>query len=220
MPTIIYGLHNANGNVRYIGKTKRALADRLRGHRSARNGPLPLHRWLAKNHGHVEAVVLEIVPDDGDWRTAERAWIAAARAAGIGLLNVADGGEGWAGAAFSDAHRARIAAAKRRGAFRPCEQCGVLSWAAPSSRRRFCSRACKDAWHRTLTFPGMTFPQAAIDAAAAKRRAIAECPAGHPYAGDNLAERDGRRVCKECRRLATARYRARKLLTAPSTECR
>ncbi len=35
------------------------------------------------------------------------------------------------------------------------------------------------------------------------------CPAGHPYAGDNLYMYDGRRGCKACRKNATSKYRER-----------
>jgi hypothetical protein len=36
------------------------------------------------------------------------------------------------------------------------------------------------------------------------------CPAGHPYAGENLVQYGGRRSCRTCRREGWARYRARR----------
>jgi hypothetical protein len=45
--------------------------------------------------------------------------------------------------------------------------------------------------------------------AAAKKRAITHCPLGHPYQGENLyVTPQGKRVCKECNRIAKRKYRA------------
>lgn len=37
-----------------------------------------------------------------------------------------------------------------------------------------------------------------------------QCPAGHPYSGDNLRVTNGRRVCRACHRVNAARSRARR----------
>lgn len=44
-------------------------------------------------------------------------------------------------------------------------------------------------------------------------RSKTHCPQGHPYAGDNLYVYDGRRHCRACGRAATARHRAKAVIT-------
>jgi hypothetical protein len=47
--------------------------------------------------------------------------------------------------------------------------------------------------------------------AAAKKRAQTECKRGHLLSGANLyVQPDGKRVCKECRKLTARRYRQNK----------
>lgn len=85
----IYGLFDADGGLRYIGKANNA-ANRLKGHmRECRRRNTPLYAWLRK-HGVPGMRVLEIADD---WRSAERRLIAEARARGAKLLNIANGGD-------------------------------------------------------------------------------------------------------------------------------
>lgn len=57
--------------------------------------------------------------------------------------------------------------------------------------------------HRENLLRGTGFP--------AENSAKSHCPAGHPYAGENLAvERDGSRKCRTCRRQYDRRRRPRK----------
>lgn len=86
----IYGLYDATGNLRYIGKANDP-AKRLAGHmRDCRTRDTPVYRWIRKN-GRPRMEVLEA--ECVDWREAERRSIAEARARGDKLLNVADGGD-------------------------------------------------------------------------------------------------------------------------------
>jgi hypothetical protein len=59
---VIYGLHNGDGRIRYVGRTSQPLESRLAQHRSsARAGKeYPVYSWM-RNHGpeNVQAVVLE-----------------------------------------------------------------------------------------------------------------------------------------------------------------
>jgi len=62
---------------------------------------------------------------------------------------------------------------------------------------------------------GKTFTRAAINsgvkAAAEKRLSITHCRRGHPYSGANLyVTPTGKRVCKECSRIAKRKYREAK----------
>ena len=87
----IYGLFDSSGALRYVGKANNA-EKRLQSHmRDVRRRPTPLYSWIRK-HGKPEMRVLRVCTDQ-DWREAEREIIAAARARGDRLLNVADGGD-------------------------------------------------------------------------------------------------------------------------------
>jgi hypothetical protein len=88
----IYGLFDATGALRYIGKANDPehrlnchVRDSLSGARS-----YPVNNWIRKN-GRPELRVLEA--DCSDWRESERRLIAEARARGDSLLNVAEGGD-------------------------------------------------------------------------------------------------------------------------------
>jgi hypothetical protein len=88
----IYGLYDANGTLRYIGKAncpKKRLSSHMTEARSTRRST-PLYAWLRKN-GAPEMRILEV--ECADWAEAERRLIAQARSRGDNLLNVADGGD-------------------------------------------------------------------------------------------------------------------------------
>lgn len=55
--------------------------------------------------------------------------------------------------------------------------------------------------HENLLMDGSTI---------ASQVARTHCPQGHPYAGDNLIARDGRRHCRACRNASKRRWTARK----------
>lgn len=215
--SIIYGLHAGDGVIRYVGKTVRDVAGRLRTHRSHAKAcsALPVHRWLRKHSPHVVGVVLEEVPADGDWSVIEQAWIKALRSSN-GLLNILNGGEGAHEVVFTPERRAKISAALKRGKWVPCVECGTPRWTIPSQEKRghglLCSRACRSAVDRRKPPPPNRFTPQALAAAAAKRKAITHCPQGHAYEGANLRETPtGRRVCRACARAATAKNRRNRL---------
>ena len=43
----------------------------------------------------------------------------------------------------------------------------------------------------------------------AANAAKAYCPQGHPYSGDNLIIRSGRRICRQCAQAKSRAYRVR-----------
>lgn len=87
----IYGLYDAQGNLRYIGKANDPQ-QRLKGHiRSSARKNYPVSQWIAK-HGAPEMRVIEETNAEC-WQSVERRLIAGARRSGVNLLNVADGGE-------------------------------------------------------------------------------------------------------------------------------
>lgn len=96
----IYGLVcPVAGDVRYIGKSINP-EKRLRAHIGAAvRGEYQHHaaRWLRRlaSRGQSPAIrILEEVPDGGDWRVSERAWIARAASEGWRITNSTAGGEG------------------------------------------------------------------------------------------------------------------------------
>lgn len=83
-----------DGEVRYIGKaidSKKRLKTHLRESRR----DFPVYRWIKKlkEIGLSPSVRVEAICSGDDWQNAERAAIAKARADGVRLLNVADGGD-------------------------------------------------------------------------------------------------------------------------------
>lgn len=214
----IYGLCGADDRVRYIGKTRNDLASRLRQHRSdaRRKARLPVHRWMRKEGVETIRIVLLETVDESQWVGAERTWIQALGP--VDLLNLAKGGEGWPGGGFSAEHRKAISESLKRGRFIPCQMCGGPMWVPPSleGKRKFCKAACRHESDKGKQW-GNSHPRQhnrpptpqAVAAAAAKRRATTHCPAGHPYAGENLRVSNGRRHCRACARQHAANYRKR-----------
>jgi hypothetical protein len=91
----IYALSDPrSGDIRYIGKANDAHK-RLKSHlRDSRRRDTPVYRWIRKLAGEGFAPSLTILASVVDgWQRVERGFIAEARAMGINLLNVADGGD-------------------------------------------------------------------------------------------------------------------------------
>lgn len=87
--------------IRYVGKTCRGVALRLREHctQSRRHGTHHDY-WiqsLLKKSLRPIAETIEVVPAGGDWVEAEMRWIAHYRELGAKLVNSTDGGEGVTG---------------------------------------------------------------------------------------------------------------------------
>lgn len=205
------------GPVRYVGKTVQTPWNRVRAHiTSARNHPkLPVHWWLRK-HAHEPYHIrhLERVPPGADWAARERYWIAKFRAEGCDLLNMTDGGEGFAGLQRTDEHRRKIGEALRTGAEFLCEQCGSAFWRKRSDiakgNNRFCCRECYQASLRGVSRPVSSIAtERGIAAAAAKRKAQTHCKRGHEFTASNThITRAGSRACRECMKLHKRNYRA------------
>jgi hypothetical protein len=81
------------GEVRYIGKA-RSAASRLKTHlRDAATRDTPVYRWIRKLRDAGKTPACSVLMLTWDWRAAERELIAQAKADGVRLLNVADGGD-------------------------------------------------------------------------------------------------------------------------------
>ena len=97
----IYALTEPDtGEVRYVGYTRRTLADRLKYHiwdsrRPGPHGRTKKAKWLrglTRRKKSPGVAVLQVTL--GDWCAAEKFWIAAFENAGTRLLNMTVGGKG------------------------------------------------------------------------------------------------------------------------------
>jgi len=114
--TKIYTLCDANGEVRYIGKTVATLRNRLSGHLfEARHGWSGYRsNWIRTMLavGEVPAICL-LEEVDGNGYECEVAWIKKYRQKGAGLTNMTDGGEGTVGRIVSEETRAKLRAIRK-----------------------------------------------------------------------------------------------------------
>lgn len=105
----IYGLYDASGALRYIGKANDP-AKRLRSHmRDSRRRNTPLYAWIRK-HGIPAMRVL--IADSQNWQEDERRLIAEHRPIGL-LLNLANGGDQPSSTLLQLANAGRAAALAR-----------------------------------------------------------------------------------------------------------
>ena len=153
--TRIYALCDPVTNeVRYIGKTVQTLRQRLMQHRrAAKNGKLPVNRWLRKHQGvnftgpYIK--LIELVPHGADWASRECAWIEHFRGR---LLNLTSGGEGLSGHKFTDEHKEKISSALKTGSFKFCLACGAQFWRKANQIARghdkFCSKQCANKFNK------------------------------------------------------------------------
>jgi hypothetical protein len=90
----IYGLFDPEtGALRYIGKANNS-AKRLKQHlREYRRSKTPVYAWIGKLVRKGLSPEMRVLETADDWREAERRLIADARARGVRILNVADGGD-------------------------------------------------------------------------------------------------------------------------------
>jgi len=152
--TAIYALcEYPSWRPRYVGKTVQYLHERHKAHiRDAkRGGTRPVNYWLRKRIAADQRLaikLIEYVQPGGDWIARERHWIATYRAEQPDLLNLCDGGEGFAGYKMTAAHKAKIAAALRTGSHFNCRTCGTQFWRKlkdiKQGHNKFCSRACSN----------------------------------------------------------------------------
>ena len=113
---VVYGLHNGDGVIRYVGKTVTGAAHRLTEHRWKSNKKdqskaTAVNRWMQK-HGvdTIQYTLLAASADPHALNALEVEWIALLRAAGNDLMNHTDGGEGVLGHRHTEAHKAHMSA--------------------------------------------------------------------------------------------------------------
>lgn len=217
--TNIYALCDGDGTVRYVGKTIYPLSERMKSHlRVARKKPvLPVARWLSKREKDGIKISINLIETvKKGWEERERYWINYYRNESVSpLLNLTDGGEGFAGHKFSDSHKQKISAALKTGAIFSCEVCDKQFWRKKKEivlgNCRFCSKICYGVWQKGKHKPiPLLMKKRGIAAAALARRSQTHCKRGHQLSGENLFITSiGGRGCKECRKIHKRTYRAR-----------
>ena len=105
---IIYRATSPSGGV-YIGKTRRSLTARIRGHKAKRGDCPAIYAAIKKYGAAIEWRVIAVVGVDF-LNDVERFYIADYRAKGFALYNETDGGDG---GAVTAAGRAKISAAHK-----------------------------------------------------------------------------------------------------------
>lgn len=97
MHTIIYGLVDPSGELRYIGRTGRTVAQRLREHIKESLGTARTHktRWLRDliERGMLPSTVI-LLEVDGNGAAEEIEQLRLYKAAGYSLVNATEGGDG------------------------------------------------------------------------------------------------------------------------------
>ena len=90
----VYGLHDGDFRIRYIGRTRVTLTERLRSHRShARAGVgTPVYCWMREVDCAVQVIPLATFEDDNVADHVEQEFIRAGHAVSPDLLNRASGG--------------------------------------------------------------------------------------------------------------------------------
>lgn len=135
-PTIIYvccDIHDLSP--RYVGKTTRKLADRIREHRNNKASNYSA-KWFRKHKGG-HYFVLETVPPGQDWVESEQFWIAYLKHFGSKLVNSTIGGEGVSGIKRSDTTKKKLSDANiGRKMSESTKQAMRDAWNAPGYREK------------------------------------------------------------------------------------
>lgn len=122
----IYGIYDADGCLKYIGKTKNAQK-RFKSHLREHHRKTPFYNWLRKAVSEGKKPICKVLETcaEGQWQHAEKEHIFQARLRGELLLNLADGGDEPKQTREQRQQNARKTNAKRpRGYHRACVQLG------------------------------------------------------------------------------------------------
>jgi hypothetical protein len=114
---LIYTLSDETGNVRYVGKTKQYLKQRLYSHIQECYSDRKSHKisWikslLVKGQRPIISAIDEVF--DEDWQFWEKYWIEQLRCWGYNLTNLTEGGQGGNGYKHTDESRIKMSISKK-----------------------------------------------------------------------------------------------------------
>jgi hypothetical protein len=212
---VIYGLFDLTGALRYIGQTQVSPRRRLSQHLHAfkgQNRHLPVNRWiekLAKAKAEPEMRLLAGPMPVAALDDAERLHIAQARARGMRLLNVSEGGATHLMTRPMPEDAIRRSAEAKRGKPRPPEVRAKLS-AANMGKKPSAETLAK----RSIALSGKKQSPEWIRKraeAVARTKALNQrdaCSHGHKWTKENTRWYRGHRNCRACAREQTAARRA------------
>lgn len=107
-PIFIYGLHNEDNVIRYIGKTsKKDVRLRLQQHiLNSKHKKTHKDQWIQKNLSENKIINITIIEitDDVNWMEREKFWIKHYRDQNCELTNTSDGGEGGCGIKYTKSY--------------------------------------------------------------------------------------------------------------------
>jgi hypothetical protein len=114
---IIYALSDESGEIRYVGKTKQYLKQRLYSHIKECYSGRKSHKisWiksLLKNEKRPIISTLDTVEED-NWEYWEKYWIEKLRNEGCNLTNLTEGGQGGNGYSHTEESKQRMSESKR-----------------------------------------------------------------------------------------------------------
>jgi len=114
---IIYALSDESGEIRYVGKTKQYLKQRLYSHIKECYSGRKSHKisWiksLLKNDKRPIISILETVEED-NWQHWEKYWIEKLRNEGCNLTNLTEGGQGGNGYSHTEESKQRMSKSKK-----------------------------------------------------------------------------------------------------------
>jgi len=114
---IIYTLSDKEGNIRYVGKTKQYLKQRLYSHIKECLTNRKSHKisWIKSLLNNGQRPKIEIIDqvDDSDWEFWEKYWINQLRSWGIKLTNLTEGGQGGNGYRHTEESKKKMSESKK-----------------------------------------------------------------------------------------------------------
>jgi len=113
----IYTLADQNGNIRYVGKTKQYLKQRLYSHIKECDSNRKSHKisWIKSLLEIGQRPIIEIIDqvDDQNWEFWEKYWINQLKIWGMRLTNLTEGGQGGNGYKHSEESRKKMSQSKK-----------------------------------------------------------------------------------------------------------
>ena len=114
---LIYTLSDSDEKIRYVGKTKLYLKQRLYSHiLESKNSTIPSHKknWIKSLLLNNERPIIEVIDEvpESEWPFWEQYWIDQIKSWGFNLTNSTEGGKGGNGYKHSDSSKQKMSESK------------------------------------------------------------------------------------------------------------